>query len=171
MTYGLLPRRARPESVLTHPGHARRLERKFFIDNLLVRIHIIIEMILVDRPCAMGVWIPFLRLSNIYIPMPGDQSSGLLECKLDFPRDWSSDCPTQNVTDPSARTPTPGEILSLSKRWDTSSAASTTFPRKSNDTSWQNRWKVPPPGGFGVEGLGVWGFKFGGWGLGFRVSG
>jgi len=27
----------------------------FFIDNLLVRIHLIIEMILVDRPCAMGV--------------------------------------------------------------------------------------------------------------------
>jgi len=30
-------------------------EREFFIDNLLVRIHLIIEMILVDRPCAMGV--------------------------------------------------------------------------------------------------------------------
>ena len=29
-------------------------EREFFIDNLLVRIHLIIEMILVDRPCAMG---------------------------------------------------------------------------------------------------------------------
>ena len=33
--------------------HAR--EREFFIHNLLVRIHLIIEMILVDRPCAMGV--------------------------------------------------------------------------------------------------------------------
>ena len=33
-------------------------EREFFIDNLLVRIHLIIKMILVDRPCAMGVWIP-----------------------------------------------------------------------------------------------------------------
>jgi len=31
------------------------LERKFFIDNLLVQIHLLIEMILVDRPCAMGV--------------------------------------------------------------------------------------------------------------------
>ena len=31
------------------------LEREFFIDNLLVRIHVIIEMILVDRPCAMGI--------------------------------------------------------------------------------------------------------------------
>ena len=30
-------------------------ERDFFIDNLLVRICLIIEMILVDRPCAMGV--------------------------------------------------------------------------------------------------------------------
>ena len=30
-------------------------EREFFIDNLLVRIHLIIEMIIVDRPCAMGV--------------------------------------------------------------------------------------------------------------------
>ena len=30
-------------------------EREFCIDNLLVRIHLIIEMILVDRPCAMGV--------------------------------------------------------------------------------------------------------------------
>ena len=30
------------------------VEREFFIDNLLVRIHLTIEMILVDRPCAMG---------------------------------------------------------------------------------------------------------------------
>ena len=30
-------------------------EREFFIDNLLVRIHLIIVMVLVDRPCAMGV--------------------------------------------------------------------------------------------------------------------
>ena len=30
-------------------------EREFFIDNLLDRIHVIIEIILVDRPCAMGV--------------------------------------------------------------------------------------------------------------------
>jgi len=34
-------------------GYAR--EREFFIDKLLVRIHLIIEMILVDRPCALGV--------------------------------------------------------------------------------------------------------------------
>ena len=31
------------------------LREIFFIDNLLVRIHLIIEMILVDRPRAMGV--------------------------------------------------------------------------------------------------------------------
>jgi len=31
------------------------VEREFFIDNLLGRIHLIIEMILVNRPCAMGV--------------------------------------------------------------------------------------------------------------------
>jgi len=30
-------------------------EREFFIDNLLVRIHFIIEMIIVDWQCAMGV--------------------------------------------------------------------------------------------------------------------
>ena len=29
--------------------------REFFIDNLLVCIHSIIERILADRPCAMGV--------------------------------------------------------------------------------------------------------------------
>ena len=29
-------------------------EREFFIDNLLVRIHLIIKTTLVDRPCAMG---------------------------------------------------------------------------------------------------------------------
>jgi len=30
-------------------------EREIFIDNLLVRVHIIIEMILIDRLCATGV--------------------------------------------------------------------------------------------------------------------
>ena len=29
-------------------------ERELFIDNLLVRIHLIIEMILVDRPCHLS---------------------------------------------------------------------------------------------------------------------
>ena len=36
------------------PSEAVR-EREFLIDYLLVRIHLIIEMILGDRPCAMGV--------------------------------------------------------------------------------------------------------------------
>jgi len=44
----------------------RLSEREFFIDNLLVRIHLIIEMILVDRPCAMGVRILFSRY--LYLP-------------------------------------------------------------------------------------------------------
>jgi len=30
-------------------------EREFFIDNLLVRMHFIIEMKLVDRACAIGI--------------------------------------------------------------------------------------------------------------------
>ena len=30
-------------------------EREFFIDNRLVRIRVIIEKTLVDRPCFMGV--------------------------------------------------------------------------------------------------------------------
>jgi hypothetical protein len=34
---------------------SREREREFCIDNLLVRIHLIIGMILVYRPCAMGV--------------------------------------------------------------------------------------------------------------------
>ena len=38
-----------------------RGEREFFIDNLLARIHLIIEKILVDRLCATGVEIPFSR--------------------------------------------------------------------------------------------------------------
>ena len=36
-------------------GDVRGVEREFFIDNLLVPIHLIIVMISVDRPCAMGV--------------------------------------------------------------------------------------------------------------------
>ena len=36
-------------------------ERDLFVDNLLIRIHLMIEMILVDWLCAMGVWIPFSR--------------------------------------------------------------------------------------------------------------
>ena len=31
-----------------------RIQRVLFIDNLLVRIHFVVEMILVEWPCAMG---------------------------------------------------------------------------------------------------------------------
>ena len=37
------------------------LKREFFVDNLLVQIHLIIEIILVDRPCAMALRIHFSR--------------------------------------------------------------------------------------------------------------
>ena len=37
------------------PGGVELVEREFFIDNLLVPIHSIIEMIWVDRPYAMEV--------------------------------------------------------------------------------------------------------------------
>jgi len=37
------------------PRVAREEERELFIDDLLVRIYLIIDMTLVDRPCAMGV--------------------------------------------------------------------------------------------------------------------
>ena len=40
-----------PERLRSVP----RREREFLIDNLLVLTHLTIEMILVDRPCAMGV--------------------------------------------------------------------------------------------------------------------
>ena len=36
-------------------------ERKFFIHNLLVQIHLIIEIFAVDRPCAMVVCMTFSR--------------------------------------------------------------------------------------------------------------
>ena len=43
-------------ATFDHLGHMGSGEdRVFFIDNLLVRIHVIIEMILVDRPCVMGL--------------------------------------------------------------------------------------------------------------------
>ena len=44
-------------AALCSPATASSLtpERECLIDNLLVRIHLIIEIILVDRPCAMGI--------------------------------------------------------------------------------------------------------------------
>ena len=53
--------RAAADDGLASPALPRQLEREFFIDNLLVQIHLIVEMILVDRPCAMGVLIPFSK--------------------------------------------------------------------------------------------------------------
>ena len=42
-------------------------EREFFIDNLVVRIHLIIEMILVDRPRAIGVLDSLFQVA-LYLP-------------------------------------------------------------------------------------------------------
>ena len=39
-----------PEPLNSQPSTFR--EREFYIDDLLVRIHLIIEMILVDGPCG-----------------------------------------------------------------------------------------------------------------------
>ena len=52
------------------PFRDTRSKTEFVIDNLLVRIHFIIQMILVDRPCAMGVSIPFSRQPYIYLSIP-----------------------------------------------------------------------------------------------------
>ena len=41
--------------VIPDPDTVRYPQRDFFIDKLLVRIHLINEMTLVDRPCAMAV--------------------------------------------------------------------------------------------------------------------
>jgi len=38
-----------------HHVRPHSCKREFFMDSLLVRIHLIIEIILVNRPCAMGV--------------------------------------------------------------------------------------------------------------------
>ena len=54
---GCLQVEAEPE-FCTYQGSA---ERKFCIDSLLVRTHLVIETILVDRPCAMRVSITFSR--------------------------------------------------------------------------------------------------------------
>jgi hypothetical protein len=50
----LLARVRRERDAISLMGPLSR-EGELFIDNLLVRIHLIIEMILVDRPCAMEV--------------------------------------------------------------------------------------------------------------------
>ena len=50
---------------------------KLSIDYLLVQIHLIIEMMLVDRPCAMEVGVPFSRQSHTYLPIRSLRSSSL----------------------------------------------------------------------------------------------
>ena len=52
--------------VLCQADHLRT-ERGFFIDNLLARIHSIIEIILADRPCTMRVWIPFSSYPHLSV--------------------------------------------------------------------------------------------------------
>ena len=42
-------------------------EREFFIDNLMVRIHSIIVVILADRACAMGVLNSLFQIA-LYLP-------------------------------------------------------------------------------------------------------
>ena len=54
---------------LAHARSTKSSEREFLIDNLLVRIHYIIKIILVDRPCTMGVLIPFSIEPNIHLPV------------------------------------------------------------------------------------------------------
>ena len=50
-------------------------ERDFFIDNLLVRVHWIIEMIVVDPPCAMEVRIPDFQVA-LYLPSQSGARQG-----------------------------------------------------------------------------------------------
>ena len=58
-----------------------QVERDFFIENLMVRIHLIIEMILVDRPCAMGVRIAYAS---------GVKGSGCRVAGTTKPHGWTS---------------------------------------------------------------------------------
>jgi len=60
-TTRLWSRSRRPHSPTTG-------KREFFTDNLLVRMLFIIEVILVDRPCAMGVSTPLSKQPYIYLP-------------------------------------------------------------------------------------------------------
>ena len=51
-----------------HPRPEGQRERELLIDDLLVRIHLIIEMTLVDRPCAMEFKMPFpCRLISTFL--------------------------------------------------------------------------------------------------------
>ena len=54
-------------------------EREILIDNLLVRVHWIIEMIVEKRPCAMGVCIPDFQVA-LYLPSQWFLIHDLLAC-------------------------------------------------------------------------------------------
>ena len=56
-----------PATTLQVPVPRYKLEREIFIDNLLVRVHWIIEMIVVEWPCAMGVGTPDFQVA-LYLP-------------------------------------------------------------------------------------------------------
>ena len=73
MVKGIWTSRLSMKNSLTHTGYSSigkacgsaSPETEFFIDNLLVRIHSIIEMILVDRPCATLIQVA------LYLPGSG----------------------------------------------------------------------------------------------------
>jgi len=62
-------KRHRITAVIGPDGVCPR-EREYCIDNLLVRIHLIIEMILVDRPCAWEFEFPFPGRPDGIFPTP-----------------------------------------------------------------------------------------------------
>jgi hypothetical protein len=51
----------------TQRSPAEGVEREFFIHNLMVRIHLTIVMVLVDRPCATGVLNSLFQIA-LYLP-------------------------------------------------------------------------------------------------------
>ena len=58
-------------------GRSRKREREVFIDNLLVRIHLIIKMIVVDRPCNKMILVDRPRTMGEF-PCPGSLISTFL---------------------------------------------------------------------------------------------
>ena len=50
-------------------------DTEFFINHLLLRIHFIIDMILVDHPCAMGVFVFKVALYLPYILLEAQRES------------------------------------------------------------------------------------------------
>ena len=63
---------------------ARSAENQVFLDNIQVRIHLIIEMILVDRPCANPVWnkpcVEDTSLAEMWSGSEEGSYLGLLDC-------------------------------------------------------------------------------------------